>query len=87
MVVRPNNTIYTYPGPPAVEGRSHQKIKLAPLSNAWCFTLNNPNVQLDFSDTTRGVVFAVWQYERGDSGKRTQVLAVHASARVRLGIA
>lgn len=36
------------------------------LSKNWLCTLNNPNEQLRFDDTT--VRFAVWQLERGESG-------------------
>lgn len=34
----------------------------------WCFTINNPTEQLSFEGCA-GVGFAVWQYERGESGE------------------
>lgn len=49
--------------------RRNKTNTLAPLSKWWVFTINNPNEQLDFADAgRRGVVYVVWQYERGDAG-------------------
>ncbi|QOW18371.1 replication-associated protein [Amazon milk frog associated circular DNA virus] len=56
-----------------------------PLARFWCFTLNNPDGQLDVDLAHPNVRYAVWQLEVGDSGtehfqgylelKRTQRLS------------